>query len=230
MFNSAGHICTITLSLLCTSLCRGCHFFQALGVLVTSHTDCLVLPKPSFSISMSSVEKTRKSQLFLLGSCRMSFPDFWRRLFHWKTRTFSFPAVITNTRGSGSLFNHLQSLLSTLSLQGFPLRTARDDFHPLAWGCSLGRAAEVQEGSWALSPGQCWIRSTELPVLPLLQPQVVSGPLFHSSLYPTCAKMGDPQPALLLQLLVVPGWSKILTPYGKSWCGYPYCTSLPPNE
>lgn len=113
------------------------------------------------------------------------------------------------------MFDHLQSLLSTLSLQAFPLWTARGNFHPLAWGCSLGKAVEVQVGSWALShSGECCIRSPELLVLPLLQPQVVSEPLFHNSLYPTCAKMGDPQPALLLQLLADPKSSHPMVSHG----------------
>lgn len=231
MFNSEGRdICIAIYNLLCTTwpfLCRSYHFFQTFKVLVTSYTNCLFLPKPNVPILMSSVKQKQKYMAvpIRLLHYKACFSDFWcnsswHRLFHWKISTFSLHQLSSQTPVATGFLHTCTHLVSAL-LDTYV-------FSGKAW-FPYGQPGILSVFFWHETACPVW--TTGLLAFHLLQPELVSEPLFCSSLYPSDAKCITHRLHSSSRLLVLPGRSEILMPYGKSWCRshYSNCFPLPSN-
>lgn len=133
---------------------QGSPFSQAPEGSVTTDTDCLVLPNPSFPVSMSSVEWHQEISAVPAGLSQLLRPRLMSPFPLENLEVFLHPAVITNTPGSGSLhmFDHLQSslLLHMYLVPGRVFPYGQPGTIPTLW---LGEALGVQGGSWAGSAG-----------------------------------------------------------------------------
>lgn len=237
MFNSAGHTCTITHNLLWaspSSLCRGYQLFWAVEVLVTSYTDCLILPKPSFPISTSSVEPKQKITAVPVGQ---SVPS---RLLMQPGLTSPFPLENQDVFLHTSCHHkhpwqripppraHLQSsLLNTYLVPGRVFPHGQPGTFPILWlgAAHLENLVRFRWGPGLCLPSECWIWSTGLLVF-----ISCSLSLFQN----LCAAIPSilPMPKWVIHGLhsFSSCWSKIPTPYGKSQCGYPHSSCSPFNE